>query len=1277
MEEVPMEEGQQLVRERDAERDRLMKEAFNMKLRINFLEEQLLKYKDGTGFEDEDFESENLHLRTVIEEKVQELERRNYLLVRARDAIEVLRVDLEAAKENNRLNNSTTYSQLEEAMNEVSRLEQEVQKLEDEIQSLQTELDGMNHKYNDLLRRYNELDLEHTEHLRLMQRLEAEKERIVENANWDVQRTKNEMQLTYDAQLNQEIERWHKERGDLLQLWETKVREKENENTRIKMEITDRDTLVKTLQQSKHDLEITLDTNNKQREACENEILNLQQRLMRAASESDDATSLRRQCEILDKEARNLRLQLKDTEQQAQDEIRRMGDEIEHLRAQKQQFLDQMSLQSDKVQWESAKKIEALETRNEQLNTELREATMNSQQLRELLTKAQATADEWETKAKAAATEYDSKLQQLEKIQSSGALLEQEQTKHQERIALLQAELTSAKEADQQLRGSFQLALADIAKNEVLLQEREKSLTAMQQENATLLAKLNEEIVKGKTQRQSLKTKIQTLEAERNQVQLQSKDEANSLALQLSQMHSLKEHFTAKSQIMEAAWHQASGQFQARIDALQDRLGALLTKISDVQTMRDGAQKQWLDEIKREALQAKMKWEQDLVLAQRHIRSEAERADKLERDVRDAQQKLQRVEAESSQKLVRLEVEYQRTIRDVTALKEKLNKSQHKDEHIRLLTQEIEQSRQVQRNLESQLRCAIQDQLPLQNTIKQLEETISKLQEKERTTEQLIRQQCQRTDSILDKTTPLDQLENILRKTRELVHHTDKFQEKHAPIWSRAISSVQLPVEMSNHCIRLLNCNKQLSQRLEQIASQLKVSSSQPVSSSQSSLDALVHSLQDAKAPIMPGTTRLLEAYQSSNSVLARLNKELVKQAAFAAVCVLVVAYTLKRQHIRKRDWKRRISLKKISPTSDMGRSFGLDIGGTLSKIVFFEQSSSSQRPRANSHVLAAQQVSAFVKASDSYGSSGVRDTRLSITSETLGGTLHFIHFETRKMEGAVLHVANHSLNQSLRVVSCTGGGAHKYAEMIEQLAGIQVQKKDEIECLVKGLNFLLNVFPQEVFTFVNVDFTSLSATRVSLVRDNKDEDIFPYILVSIGSGVSVLHVTGPNTYTRVSGSSIGGGTYWGLCRMLFECQTYDEALDLCVHGRNASVDMSVGDIYGGAYEKFNLPATTVASSFGKMITVDRNQVSDADIARSLLVMTTQNIGLIAYLNACIHGTKRIFFVGNFLRHNKISCRTLAYAINFWSKGEMKAHFCRHEGYLGALGAFLSNNNNL
>ena len=60
-----------------------------------------------------------------------------------------------------------------------------------------------------------------------------------------------------------------------------------------------------------------------------------------------------------------------------------------------------------------------------------------------------------------------------------------------------------------------------------------------------------------------------------------------------------------------------------------------------------------------------------------------------------------------------------------------------------------------------------------------------------------------------------------------------------------------------------------------------------------------------------------------------------------------------------------------------------------------------------------------------------------------------------------------------------------------------------------------------------------------------------------------------------------------------------------------------------------------------------------------------------AYLNAQQHATSRIYFIGNFLRQNQISCQRLSYAINFWSAGSMEALFLEHEGYFGALGAFI------
>ncbi len=119
-----------------------------------------------------------------------------------------------------------------------------------------------------------------------------------------------------------------------------------------------------------------------------------------------------------------------------------------------------------------------------------------------------------------------------------------------------------------------------------------------------------------------------------------------------------------------------------------------------------------------------------------------------------------------------------------------------------------------------------------------------------------------------------------------------------------------------------------------------------------------------------------------------------------------------------------------------------------------------------------------------------------------------------------------------------------------------------------------------------------------------------------------------------------------------------------------------VGDIYGkesDALDKLGLTANIVASSFGKLVakTDPADGLKQEDLARALLLMVTNNIGQVAYLNAQLHNTKRIYFVGNFLRHNNLSQRRLAYAINYWSKGKMEALFLEHEGYYGALGSFL------
>ena len=77
-------------------------------------------------------------------------------------------------------------------------------------------------------------------------------------------------------------------------------------------------------------------------------------------------------------------------------------------------------------------------------------------------------------------------------------------------------------------------------------------------------------------------------------------------------------------------------------------------------------------------------------------------------------------------------------------------------------------------------------------------------------------------------------------------------------------------------------------------------------------------------------------------------------------------------------------------------------------------------------------------------------------------------------------------------------------------------------------------------------------------------DDFFPFLLCNVGTGVSILHVVSERSYTRVSGTAVGGGTFLGLTRLLTRARRFQEALDVAASGDARRVDMLVDDIYGG-----------------------------------------------------------------------------------------------------------------
>ncbi|KAJ1290564.1 hypothetical protein BS78_02G253600 [Paspalum vaginatum] len=350
---------------------------------------------------------------------------------------------------------------------------------------------------------------------------------------------------------------------------------------------------------------------------------------------------------------------------------------------------------------------------------------------------------------------------------------------------------------------------------------------------------------------------------------------------------------------------------------------------------------------------------------------------------------------------------------------------------------------------------------------------------------------------------------------------------------------------------------------------------------------------------------------------------------------------------------------------SDDISHLALDIGGSLIKLVYFSRHAdlSTEDKRKMS---TKRRLGMFNGGRRSY--------------PILGGRLHFVKFETGKLNECLDFISSKQLHRggvdspSWRsdaqpddiVIKATGGGAYKYADLFKERLGVSLEKEDEMDCLVSGANFLLKAIRHEAFTHMD--------GHKEYVQIDQN-DLFPFLLVNVGSGVSIIKVDGHGKFQRVSGTNVGGGTYWGLGRLMTKCKSFDELLELSQRGDNSTMDMLVGDIYGGLdYSKIGLSASTIASSFGKTIS-ENKELSDyrpEDISLSLLRMISYNIGQISYLNALRYGLKRIFFGGFFIRGHAYTMDTISFAVHFWSKGEAKAMFLRHEGFLGALGAFMS-----
>ena len=356
---------------------------------------------------------------------------------------------------------------------------------------------------------------------------------------------------------------------------------------------------------------------------------------------------------------------------------------------------------------------------------------------------------------------------------------------------------------------------------------------------------------------------------------------------------------------------------------------------------------------------------------------------------------------------------------------------------------------------------------------------------------------------------------------------------------------------------------------------------------------------------------------------------------------------------------------------------FGMDIGGTLTKLVYFEPTEHHYDHDATTDGRNEQgeeemikKIRKYLTSNSMYGDSGHRDGNLEMRDCLINGrrgTLHYIRFPTADMPIFLSIAKKKGIANMTSTVCATGGGAFKFETEFKEAMNLELHKFDELHSLIHGLHFIEAHNPEECY-YISYPMDDSKRKKVPFDLSNP----YPFLVVNIGSGVSIIAVYSPDKFKRVTGTSIGGGTFLGLCCLLSGCETFEEAIQLASTGSSHKVDKLVKDIYGGAYPKFGLSGDTVASSFGNMCSREkRMEATPADLARATLVTVTNNIGSIALSCALNEKIERIVFVGNFLRVNEISMNLLSYAMDFWSQGRTKALFLQHEGYFGAVGCLL------
>ncbi|KAJ2313770.1 hypothetical protein IWW51_001070 [Coemansia sp. RSA 2702] len=325
----------------------------------------------------------------------------------------------------------------------------------------------------------------------------------------------------------------------------------------------------------------------------------------------------------------------------------------------------------------------------------------------------------------------------------------------------------------------------------------------------------------------------------------------------------------------------------------------------------------------------------------------------------------------------------------------------------------------------------------------------------------------------------------------------------------------------------------------------------------------------------------------------------------------------------------------------------GIDIGGTLMKMVLEDGTDAHNR-----HPLVSFIRNQSQQADTSLLPAGWRRTTFSRpvegSSKQQFWALLIPTADIEQMMAAV-EAQGPATGGRLRVAA-TGGGVLKHKDDLERRLGVDLAVVKELPATAHGLL---------------IDSSQGAGTQL--------------LLCNIGTGISLATMDAQGEVERISGSGIGGTTFWALVKRLTKFTSFDQALVAGFQSGEANkADTLVEDIYGRETSKeIGLPPDLVAGFLGKL---DREDLSDADVAAALLRMLVSNVGQLAVFQARLLKVDTVWFTGGFVQSvgsqdhggvdaTEIAQQAVTEAVSFWSAGAVHARFPPNAALLGAMGA--------